>query len=165
MRAPTSGLTTRQFERETANLSAEFVIAAAHRANVCFSPTSPAIDQDTVGGRVVDVSSGGIGLLLDGFLPRMCDGVVRIFDPDSAECGVDGEPRHEVIFEHAVKVRRVTMNDRRPSYNIGLAFRDPEPDIEDRVQRLLDVIAEHRGRLNGDASDAAGDIDPEACDA
>jgi len=144
MRSATSGLTTRQFERESADLSVEFVVGAEHRGQVCFSSTSAATDAHAIAGRLRDVSSGGMGLILDGFVPRLCEGTVRVFSPFPSGGGPEDDPVYDVIFEHEVKVRRVTMHDRRPSYSIGVAFYDPEPNIEDRVQNLLGVIDQAR---------------------
>lgn len=165
MRSPTSGLTTRQYERETADLSVEFVVSAQHRAQVCFSSTSPAADDHTIRGQVVDVSSGGMGLVLAGFVPRMCAGAVRVFSPDPSGHDADGTPVYDVIFEHEVKVRRVRMRDRTPSYDVGVAFLDPEPNIEDRIGRLLTVIDETKAANDENAAHAAGDRDKEWPDA
>jgi c-di-GMP-binding flagellar brake protein YcgR len=145
MRGTESGLTTRQFEREHADLAVEFSVAFELRNQVCFSPTSHAIDAHTLRGRAVDISSGGLGLILNGLVPRMCDGTVRIFDPSPCGETADGTPIHEVIFEHEVKVRRVAMHDRTPTYAIGVAFTDPEPHIEERINRLLDHIQDRAG--------------------
>lgn len=166
MRSPTSGLTTRQYERESADLSVEFVIASNHRAQVCFSATSSATDDHTIRGRVVDVSSGGMGLALSGFVPRMCEGAVRVFSPTPCDHSSDGTPIHDVIFEHKVKVRRVAMRDQTPSYNIGVAFIDPEPTIEDRVERLLSVMSEAKAAYGmTDQAGGIGDVEKEGPDA
>ena len=47
--------------------------------------------------------------------------------------GSDGSPIYEVCFEHAVKLRRVTLATHDPTYALGMAFLDPDPTIEERV--------------------------------
>jgi hypothetical protein len=66
--------------------------------------------------------------------------VLRLFNPAPSGVGSDGHAIHDVIFEHAVKVRRVDLTTPEPMYFIGLAFVDPEPDIDQRVTGLLHTV-------------------------
>lgn len=150
MPAHAQGLTTRQFERVDANLPAEFVIAQHHCNNVCFSATSAACNAHMVRGRVTDVSPGGIGLVMQCYVPRMCDGVVRVFAPGASTDQSGNSIVAEVIFEHAVKVRRVAMCDHTPTYSVGMAFQESEPDIEQRVNQLLHLIRSYEGKQSND---------------
>jgi c-di-GMP-binding flagellar brake protein YcgR len=85
-------------------------------------------------GRVVDLSHGGLGIVCDHLLPRMCEGTIRIFDTPSepdAECG----PR---LFEHQVKVHRVGFIREPLSYALGLGFVDAQPDIMQQRALVLE---------------------------
>jgi hypothetical protein len=134
--AELSGLTVRQHERKAFELAAEFVVADAHRAQVRFSATSAAAEPHVIAARTVDISPGGLGLSVRQFLPRMCEGAVRLFDPKPVGSKHDGTPIFRVAFEHAVKVRRVRMTSHEPSYLLGLSFMDPERDLDERLAAL-----------------------------
>lgn len=145
----TSGLIIRQHEREEIELSVEFVVGDGHREQVRFSPMSSAPKAYVARGKAIDLSTGGMGLTSDQFIPRMCEGTVRVFDPIPMGTGADGSPIHEIVFEHSAKVRRVSMASHDPTYALGIAFIDPEPDIEERVANLKARIAEARSRAEG----------------
>lgn len=135
----TRGLWVRQHQRWEIELPVEFVVCEEHRNQVRFSASSAAVDHHTVRGRSIDVSAGGMGIVCQQFIPRMCEGSLRVFDPTPAGTKSDGTPILEVAFEHRVKVRRVLMDGREPTYLVGLAFTDPEtvdPNIGDRISIL-----------------------------
>ncbi len=136
-----TGLTVRQHEREDVELNVEFAVTKEHREQVRFSSMSTAVKSHVTRGVAVDLSSGGMGLICRQFVPRMCVGSVRVFDPNPVGTAGDGSPIHEVIFEHRVKVRRVIMETHDPTYAIGVAFVDPEPDIEQRIERLRALVS------------------------
>ena len=149
-----SGLTVRQYEREDIHLSIEFVVAEEHRGQVQFSPMSAAADTHSARGVAADLSSGGMGLELGQFIPRLCEGTVRVFDPRAAATKRDGTPVYEVAFEHAVKVRRVSMIDHQPTYAVGVSFVDPAPDVQ---RKLQDLLARAPGTDHGSTDGGAGD--------
>ena len=138
--SPSSGLRVRQHRRRDVELPVEFVVAEEHRAQVRFSASSSAADHHAVRGTSVDVSPGGMGIITRQFIPRMCEGSVRVYDPSPLATKSDGTPIREVVFEHRVKVRRVQMIGPEPTYLIGLSFSDPEtvdPDIGHRISMLV----------------------------
>jgi c-di-GMP-binding flagellar brake protein YcgR len=139
-----SGLTIRQHERQSIELAVEVAVAEEHQQQVRFSPASGAAGCAIIRGTAVDISSGGMGLVLRQFLPRMCEGEVRIFSPTAVGRGADGAAVYEAIFEHRVKVRRVYMTSHEPTYTAGLSFVDPEPGLEERVREVLAAYG-HRG--------------------
>ncbi len=108
-----------------------------HREQVRFSPMSSAPQPHVTRGAAQDVSPGGMGLISEHFVPRMCEGTVRVYDPNPVTTAADGSPVYEVAFEHAVRVRRVTLASHEPTYSLGLAFVDPGPDISEKVDRLI----------------------------
>jgi c-di-GMP-binding flagellar brake protein YcgR len=133
----TSGLTIRQHEREGIEVPIEFVVCEQHSAQVRFSPSSAAAHSTTIRGRAVDISPGGMGLECRQFLPRMSEGTIRIYAPEPVAVAGDGSPILDLVFEHVVKVRRVYLIARDPMYAMGVAFVDPEPDIDRRIATLL----------------------------
>jgi c-di-GMP-binding flagellar brake protein YcgR len=146
-----SGLTIRQHERESLGLRIEFVVAEQHRGQVRFSAISGAAEPHVTRGVAADISSGGMGLVCPQFVPRMCAGTVRVFDPTPVGTANDGSPIHELCFQHAVRVRRVTLDSHEPEYAIGVAFVDPAADIEERVAAVLAMAP-----IGGDRGDAHG---------
>lgn len=131
-----TGLTKRQFEREAFAAPVEFIVAPDYREQVRFSANSAAAEPHIVRGEAVDISSGGFGLALGQFLPRQCEGTLRIYSPRSRRTLSDRLAMSEVLFEHPVKVRRIATMGRRPMYAVGVAFVDPAPGMEQTIDRL-----------------------------
>jgi len=136
----TSGLTVRQHEREGIEVPIELVICEEHASQVRFSPGSSAAGEHGIRGMAVDISAGGMGLECRHFVPRMCEGLIRAFTPDPLGIAGDGTPILDVMFEHRVKVRRVYLIGREPLYALGVAFVDPQSDIDQRISALLKRI-------------------------
>src|SRR5688572_18035411 len=134
--AQTSGLTVRQHEREGIEVPVEFYVCPEHGSQVHFSSGSAAQGQHVIRGKAIDISSGGMGLEFRQFLPRMCEGTVRVFAPNPMLDG-DGAALYEPVFEHRVKVRRVYLVGREPLYSMGVAFVNHGPDIDERITKLL----------------------------
>jgi hypothetical protein len=134
-----SGLTVRQHEREGIEVPVEFTIDPDHSTQVCFSPSSCASGPQTFRCKGTDISSGGMGLQTRIFLPRGCEGTVRAFAPGSNQGGdTGGEP--ELLLEHRVKIRRVTLVGRDPVYSIGCAFIDPTAELDRQINNLFNRI-------------------------
>ncbi len=134
-----SGLRVRQHHRREIELPVEFVVAEAYRDQLRFSAKSSAIDDHSLRGTSVDISPGGMGFTCRQFLPRQCEGLLRVFDPMPVGMRADGTPILEVAFEQRVKVRRVQMTSHEPTYFIGVSFAEPDnvdPDIGDRIMLL-----------------------------
>lgn len=148
----TTGLTVRQYERESLELPIEFTVCDEHSGQVKFSSSSSAAGQHVIRGTLLDVSPGGMGMQCSQFVPRMSEGIIRVYGGQGIEAS-----RHQGIragtdvaasmpgsldasmpvFEHRVKVRRVFLTDRQPVYSLGLAFVNPEIGIEQKVTALL----------------------------
>jgi c-di-GMP-binding flagellar brake protein YcgR len=156
----TSGLTVRQHEREGLQVPVEFVVSEKHRAQVHFSPASSALGQHAIRGQAVDISSGGMGLECRHFVPRMCEGMIRVFAPDSVGYSNEGSPLYEVAFEHRAKVRRVYLISREPLYAMGLAFIDPAPEVDAQISALLKRVrqAQQSAPQKREGDSAAGGI-------
>ena len=133
----TSGLTVRQHERVSLNLGAEFVIGDEMRSQVRFSPSAGTPNDSSLRASVLDISPGGMGLMVSNFIPRMCRGTVRLYSVTPSSTGALGEPVYEPIFEHKVQVRRVYMASHDPKYVLGVSFLDGAPDLADRIAEVL----------------------------
>jgi c-di-GMP-binding flagellar brake protein YcgR len=133
-----SGLTLRHFERREIDLPVELVVSEAHREQVRFSAASASTGPHSIQARTIDVSSGGFGLRTRQFVPRTCEASLRVLDPNPTGRNSDGTPVFNVVFEHAVKVRRVSMTSHEPSYFIGVSFVDPEPGLDVKIIRLIE---------------------------
>ena len=134
-----SGLRVRQHHRREIELPVEFVVAKEYREQLRFSSKSSAINDHMLRGTSVDISPGGMGFTSRQFLPRQCEGSLRVFDPTPVGVRADGTPILEVAFEQRVKVRRVQMTSHEPTYFIGVSFAEPDsvdPDIGDRIMLL-----------------------------
>ncbi len=137
-----SGLRVRQHHRREIELPVEFIVAEEYRDQVRFGSKSSAINEHSLRGTSVDISPGGMGFTSSQFLPRQCEGVLRVFDPMPAGARGDGTPMLEVAFEQRVKVRRVQMTSHEPTYFIGVSFADPDnvdPDIGNRMMLLKEA--------------------------
>lgn len=135
-----SGLTVRYYERREIDLPVEFIVSDEHRDQVRFSSGSATKGPHSVLATTIDISSGGLGIRTRQFIPRMCEGSLRILDPRPVGTRSDGTAIHQVAFEHYVKVRRVSMTSHEPAYFVGVSFIDPEPDLEARIAKLLDFV-------------------------
>lgn len=138
----TRGLSVRQFERHGLDFRAELVISEEHSEQVTYGPRANSVGPHTISGNGVDLSIGGAGLECRQYVPRLCNAMLRIFDSEPVGIGPDGIPIHAAIFEHSVKVRRVQMLSNAPIYEIGLAFVDPDIDVEAQVEALKARITE-----------------------
>ena len=123
-----SGLTVRQHVRQAIELPVAFEIEETHGEQVRFSARSEAVDRHLIRGASIDISPGGLGVSVCHFVPRNTVGTVRIIDPDAGEDGV--------VFEHVVRVRRVQMTSREPTYFVGFSFVDPDSSLADRIASL-----------------------------
>jgi c-di-GMP-binding flagellar brake protein YcgR len=132
----TSGLTVRQHVRLDVELDVDFVICEEHQDQVRFGTASGAAQPHATRGTTTDMSAGGMGIFCPQFVPRMCEGSVRVFGP-AAPSAPDGPGGRDVIFEHRVKVQRVWMESHDPTYALGFSFVDPDPDIEQRIREIL----------------------------
>jgi hypothetical protein len=153
----TSGLTVRQHEREGIQVPIEFVICEEHRAQVHFSSTSSAIGQHAVKGQAVDISPGGMGLELRQFVPRMCEGIVRVVMPATIQIEGSAELSNAILFEHRAKVRRVFLTGRDPIYTIGLAFLNPGTEVDAQIAELLQQVKQMSAKSASSSNGSHGE--------
>ncbi|MFM9957158.1 MAG: PilZ domain-containing protein [Phycisphaerales bacterium] len=133
------GLTVRRHERHALSLAA-LVGVADHPApcigveafmggRLRFSPES-GVSETGMPGTVVDLGAGGLGLKLPLYLPRGSVLRVRVL-------GEDGSVSR-LRLDLKVRVQRVTMVDRKPTYLIGTSFVDASPAALAAVKKLIE---------------------------
>ena len=125
----TDNLVVRQHERCHCALNSEAAIAPEHAGAIALSPLA-ADASGTFHPTVVDISRGGIGLRTKTFFPKQARLTVTITDPAL-----------EAPISATVKVQRVVMTDRTPTYELGTSFVDPSP-------ALLQAVAAATARIN-----------------
>lgn len=121
-----SGLIIRRHERHELGLAAEVTLEGASAEHVRFSSASGATDH--VRAVVADLGEGGMGLRTTVFVPRRCLLRVR----------VRGEGAPGVALEATVRVQRVAMTDRAPTYLLGCSFVGADEAVRRAVARLLE---------------------------
>jgi hypothetical protein len=136
-RKPELELSVRQHERFACAWDAELAIAPDDEASVRFSSTVLGLGGG-VACKVVDCSPGGLGLHTPVFLPRKCRVVLRLTGDHT--------------FKAKVRVRRVVMADRQPTYYIGCSFEDRTEAFDRTVADLL--VQARNSRVQEEPPDA-----------
>lgn len=132
------GLTVRRHERHALSLAA-LVGIAGHPApgigvegfaggRLRFSPES-GVSESGFPGTVVDLGAGGLGLKSAHYLPRGSTLRVRVL-------GEDGSVS-KLRLDVTVRVQRVGMIDRKPTYLLGTSFVDASPSALTAVKELI----------------------------
>jgi hypothetical protein len=78
-----------------------------------------------------------MGLRCNHFVPRMCEARLRVFSPGQTRTADEPNNEGDLMFEQAIKIRRVTLISREPTYSLGVAFIDPTPDLDRRIDELF----------------------------
>lgn len=153
--APISGLTVRQHKRESIDLPVQFIVDETHRAQVRFTVSSTAVNQNTIQGIATDLSKGGLGMESLLFLPRLCEGVIRIFHRTDDDLNPKTIQESMPVIEARVKVQRVVLSSHEPTYAIGMSFLDPPPDLHERISKLCVNAADSESAWS-DGGEGAG---------
>jgi hypothetical protein len=126
-------LSVRRHERVLCDLRAQVSVAPECQGAVRLS-RGASTAEGSIEARVVDCSQGGLGLHTRVFLPGTC-----VLSVCFALPGEGGEVRTRV------RVQRVTMVDRGPTYYIGTAYEDEEHRCDVALGRLIqDLLAQGR---------------------
>jgi len=141
----TSTLRTRRFIRASIDLPVEVEITPAHGEQVRYSAASDAVSVNRLRARAVDLSTGGMGLELNQFIPRGCEAIVRIFPADAS-----GEAQGDCILSHAIKIRRIYLRATDPSedslqqqahtYLAGVEFTGAGAETTAQIQALRERL-------------------------
>jgi c-di-GMP-binding flagellar brake protein YcgR len=132
-----SGLMVRRSERHDVALPAKVRVAPEHREAVVFA--KGVCDEDGwLAVDLVDFSMGGFGFAATYFFPRGVKLEIKITSPADQD---------QVLLDCLIRVMRVQMTDRRPAYMCGAAFADMNGDVQDQIEKLLDIL--DGGELGG----------------
>lgn len=147
----TSELLVRQHERYTCRLSAKLRVVPEDAPQVSIARSV----GDGAGGVnciVVDCSSGGVGLQSPVFLPRGSKVIVTIssesLDSSTAGSAADSASTElpSTVFKGTLRVQRVSMLDRTPTYYLGTALIKPVGDQSDATAAAalgIDALLQH----------------------
>ncbi len=122
-------LVVRQHERFHCRLASQLRVAAEVAEQVILARTV-GDGSGSLDAFVTDCSRGGLGIESSVFFPRGCRIKVRVKPADAYE-----GPGPEMV----VRVQRVSMLDRTPTYYLGVSFVSKGPEHEASVGILLDM--------------------------
>jgi hypothetical protein len=128
-------LVVRQFERVRCALRGLARIAPEHERLITLSAKAlDATDGGAAGGMtgtIVDLSRGGLGIRTKVFIPKQTRLIVQITDPTLG--GTSDSP----VLTAEVRVMRVIMVDRTPTYELGTAFIDTGTSFKATVADII----------------------------
>lgn len=140
-------LVVRTHQRVRCTLAGHAEIATEHASLIVLS-TNAVDSAGALPGSIVDVSRGGFAFRTKVYLPKQARLVITITDPLAA----DEEFRPARSAQ--VKVMRVVMVDRAPTYELGTAFVGASPAQIEATSRLIaHIIA-----AQGGAAPSAGSV-------
>jgi hypothetical protein len=141
MSTPGSDLSVRRYERVLCDLRAAVAIGPASQGAVRLARGATSGDG-AIAARVVDCSQGGLGLEAGVFLPQTC----RL---DLCLTGPAGES-----IRTTLRVQRVAMSSRKPSYYIGTAFEGEDPARDSAFERLVAGLKAAGAKVVGGTGEA-----------
>ena len=121
----TADLSVRQHERHACDVAAGMLVSGPSVGAVKLVKTGAA----GAPGRVVDFSQGGLGLSSTVYFPLTCH--LRVSIPDNAGGSIKID----------LRVQRIAMLDRTPTYYIGTSFEAATPE---QHKAVADVLAHFR---------------------
>jgi hypothetical protein len=127
-------LVVRRSTRYEVAWQGEMSVSRQHAALIRFGPSCGGRDG-WVSADIVDFGSGGVGISSPVFVPRRALVRLRMADP-SGGSGDGG------VLEADLRVQRVTMTDRRPTYLLGTAFAEPPPELVRQIEAMAARLAQ-----------------------
>jgi len=140
MTEPVHHLRFREDERREVAMSASITLTDADTGQLRVIP-GVLSKHGRINGTLMDISSGGAGLVVSEYVPRWCRVMVGVHRSEE-----DGK---SIVSAPGV-VRRVQMLDRRPSYLLGVSFSDLDEDSHGKLIRLLSMIDGQEEIVPGD---------------
>lgn len=131
MTQSSNDLSVRQYKRYQCDLSSSVRLDDADAAAVQFSPVASPSPR-SLDVRVTDTSHGGLGLSSAVYIPPGTRLVVVLDMGDSAS-------------EFQVRVQRVRMTDRTPTFYLGTAFSGTSAEQGANIAKLLARCAQAEG--------------------
>ncbi len=132
MKSKDDELIVRKYQRHDLVLPASISVASEHQTVVRFSPA--VCERDGwVPVTLTDFSPGGLGFMVDMYLPRCCLLRIRVKGLDETD--------EQSVLDLKVRVQRVRMTDRRPAFLVGTSYvdlTDAQLAEVEALSRLLD---------------------------
>ncbi|MFG0245835.1 MAG: PilZ domain-containing protein [Phycisphaerales bacterium JB052] len=127
-----SGLIVRRSVRFEIAMPARIRVAPHHAEILNFS--KGVCDEDRwIEVDVIDFAAGGLGFIIDVFLPRNVDLEIEVFDFH--------DKTNPPLLTSTLRVQRVLMTDRRPAYQIGCSFTDQNDESKAQVESLIEKLS------------------------
>jgi hypothetical protein len=120
----TADLSVRQHERHGCSVPARVTIAPACAEAVKLLK----VGASGITARVVDFSGGGLGLSSPVYVPLTSQLRVAVADDTGQTLRVD------------LRVQRIVMLDKGPTYYVGTAFESPSPEQRGEIERMLSFL-------------------------
>ncbi len=120
-------LTARRTQRHDVALRVRLSLMPESSSQVRLTQAS-GVRDGWIEADLVDLASGGAGLLSPVYIPRLALVTIRI----------SGEHAQGQEIDLNARVQRVIMTDRRPMYLIGTSFDVTPADQRERLHTLLD---------------------------
>jgi hypothetical protein len=124
-----SDLAVRRHERYLCDFPAQVDIAPASAAAIRLSQSAVGTNG-RITASVCDCSYGGLGLKCPVFLPLTAHLKVRLTIPGGSGKSMDAE----------LRIQRVVMTDRKPTYYLGGAFGDMNDQQQKTVAELMAAL-------------------------
>ena len=102
---------------------------------------------------ITDASRGGLGIESAVFIPRGCRMKIRIQSGAGGTIGVGVATG--TVHDLTLRVQRVTMLDRKPTYYLGLSFVSKGPEHDLGVGLLLELARQAAAALASPAKGGA----------
>jgi hypothetical protein len=143
MSSQASDLAVRRYERYLCDLPAMVDIAPSSAGAVCLGQAAVGTNG-RVSARVTDCSAGGLGLKSPVYFPHTANLRVTITLPAPLSGSLDV----------CLRVQRVAMTDRKPTYYVGGAFEGLSGDHLSTVQALMEALKASGAQLMPEKSRA-----------
>ena len=125
-------LVVRQYERHRCDIALRASVDGAHAEQVGIALQTAGIGPGEFAGTLTDVSQGGLGLRTQLFIPKSAKVYISIETADN------GLP-----ILATLKVMRVAMIDRSPTYYLGTSFVEEGTALADVLARLVRAAQSH----------------------
>jgi|GEM_PF-3330411 len=125
------GLTVRHDVRRNVALLCELSIAKDHQRAVCLSAKACAADG-RITAMIIDASEGGLGVTTSVFIPLRTIVTMSVSFRDS--------DRAQTTCMAPMRIKRVIMTDRAPTYELGLSFHCPDEETQEQIHKFLGSV-------------------------
>lgn len=125
------GVNIRKHQRHDLVLPARVSVAPEHQSSVRFSQ-AVCVQDGWVPATLTDFSPGGLGFMVEVYLPRKSLIRVRVARHDDQE--------NQSVIDVKVRVQRIQMTDRRPAFLVGTVYADLTAQQMANIEALADLM-------------------------